>query len=141
MPTFYTSGLAARGTSGPPGPAGGPTEARIREVVEVFYGRARSDALLGPVFAAHIGDWGEHLGRMTDFWSSVLLGSGRYFGRPMEAHRAIGGLSADHFDRWIALFEATVRDVASPAEAEAFMDRARRMRGALERGLGPEGAR
>ena len=108
--------------------AAGITEDRIRAVVGEFYRRARRDERLGPVFEAHIGDWDVHLARMNDFWSAALLRTGRYSGHPVERHREIIGLNAAHFDRWIELFEESVRDLCPPPEAEAFLVRARRMR-------------
>jgi hemoglobin len=120
------NGLAT--TEGPGVPhedAEGITEDQIRAVVVEFYRRARRDDRLGPVFEAHVGDWGAHLMRMTDFWSAALLRTGRYSGRPVERHRGIDGLSAGHFDRWIELFEDTVRDLCPPREAKAFLVRAR----------------
>jgi hemoglobin len=108
--------------------AGTITEQLIGDVVTEFYRRARRDGQLGPVFEVHVSDWDAHLARMTDFWSAALLRTGRYSGNPVARHRAIEGLSAGHFDRWVELFEAAVRDLCSPPEAEAFLVRARRMR-------------
>lgn len=108
--------------------ADGITVELIREVVEEFYQRARLDDRLGPVFDQHIHDWDVHLGRMTDFWAAALLRSGRYSGRPVERHRAIDELSGAHFQRWVELFESTVRDLCTPRQAEAFVVRAQRMR-------------
>jgi hemoglobin len=116
--------------------AEGITEGGIRAVVEEFYRRARRDDRLGPVFEAHIEQWERHLTRMTDFWSAALLRTGRYSGRPVETHRSIEGLDARHFDRWISLFEETVRDLCPPAEVEAYLVRARRMREGMTRVLG-----
>ena len=107
----------------------------IRDVVEEFYRRARLDDRLGPVFESHVDDWDDHLGRLADFWSAALLRTGRYSGRPIEVHRAIDGLGLGHFDRWAELFEATVRDLCPPAQAEAFLARARRMRDAMTKVL------
>lgn len=124
-----------------PGSAAGVTEAMIREVVHGFYGRIRQDALLGPVFEGVIADnWDHHLAKMCDFWSSVLLMSGRYEGRPMPAHIRIKvakgmGLDTEHFDHWLTLFRATVRDLC-PAEAAAlFEDRAQRIATSLLQGV------
>src|SRR3546814_13779599 len=59
----------------------------IHDVVHAFYGRIRQDAVLGPIFDGVIQDrWDYHLAKMCDFWSSVLLMTGRYDGRPMPAH-------------------------------------------------------
>jgi hemoglobin len=114
----------------------GITEDLIRDVVEEFYRRARRNERLGPVFETHIDEWEAHLSRMTDFWSAALLRSGRYSGRPVEQHRLIDGLSNEHFCQWIELFEATVRDLCPPQQAEAFLVRAGRMRDGMTRVLG-----
>ena len=108
----------------------GITEEMISELVTRFYGRAREDALLGPVFAA-VQNWDEHLVRIKDFWSSVVLMSGRYRGSPMRAHVPLS-LSADHFDRWLDLFEQTAREVSPPPAASLFIDKARRIADSFE---------
>lgn len=125
-------GLPISGRPGlPDADAAGITEALIRDVVEEFYRRARNDALLGPVFDARVHDWDHHLDQMHDFWSTALLRTGRYSGRPVEAHRPIPGLAAGHFRRWLALFEATVYDLCPLKQADAFLVRAHRMRDGL----------
>src|SRR5690349_11000131 len=78
----------------PDADAEGITEEIIRDVVLEFYRRARRDGRLGPVFESHVHDWDAHLARMRDFWSAALLRTGRYSGRPVEAHRPIFGLTA-----------------------------------------------
>jgi len=113
--------------------ASGIDEALIRDVVVEFYRRAALDDRLGPVFAAHVRDWDGHLSRMTDFWSAVLLRTGRYSGNPLERHRALVGLDAGHFDRWLALFEVTARELCPTDQADAFIGRAHRMRAALSK--------
>ena len=111
----------------------GIDEDMIRRLVHAFYDRVRGDGLLGPVFETRIGDWGPHLERMCAFWSSVVLMTGRYHGRPMPAHvrLPIGGV---HFDRWLALFEATARDVCPAAAADHFVDKAHAIASSLEQG-------
>lgn len=116
--------------------AEGITDDLIRAVVGEFYRRVRLDGRLGPVFEAYVASWDEHLVRMTDFWSSALLRTGRYSGHPVEEHRKIKELTSEHFDRWIALFEDTVLDLCPPREAEAFLWRARRMRQGIGKVLG-----
>ena len=83
------------------------TEDDIRDLVETFYGKVRSDALLGPVFNGMVHDWDEHLTRLSDFWSAVLLGTRRFAGMPMPTHVAMPNLSAALFERWLALFGQT----------------------------------
>src|ERR1700741_5490397 len=65
-------------------------EESIATLVDRFYAKVRADALLGHVFNGVIGDhWPEHLAPLTNFWTSVLLASGRYKGNPMMAHLPI----------------------------------------------------
>ena len=53
----------------------------IRYLVDSFYAKVRADSELGPIFKRAIpGDWGPHLATMHDFWSSIMLTSGRYKG-------------------------------------------------------------
>lgn len=134
-PRTYGLPLSER-PSLPDADAAGITEDLIRDVVVEFYRRARRDDRLGPVFEAHVHDWDVHLGRMRDFWSAALLRTGRYSGRPVERHRSIPGIAAGHFDRWIALFEETVRDLCPTGQAEAFLVRAGRMRDGMTQVLG-----
>jgi len=112
----------------------GITEAMIERLVRGFYAKVRQDAVLAPVFEARIQDWEPHLERMCAFWSSVALMSGRYHGSPMAKHMPLP-IDAGHFDRWLALFEATAREICPP-EAEAhFVERARRIAESLELGV------
>jgi hemoglobin len=107
----------------------GLDEAMVRAVVDSFYAKARRDPVIGPVFNAAIADeeWPAHLDLITDFWSSMLLGSGRYGGRPMQAHLKLPGLEDRHFARWLQLFGETVRELCPPRVAALFVDRAERI--------------
>ena len=112
----------------------GITEPLIERLVRGFYAKVRADTVLGPIFAARIEDWEPHLARMCAFWSSVALMSGRYHGTPMARHLPMP-IDADHFDRWLGLFEMTALEVC-PAEAAAhFVELARRIAGSLELGI------
>jgi hemoglobin len=115
------------------------SEIRIRELVSLFYGRVRGDTLLAPVFQAALGSseiaWTAHLARLADFWSSVMQASGRYHGDPFSVHLRLPNLTPTMFDRWLALFQATCRDVLLPDEATAFSDRAERIARSLRMGL------
>lgn len=116
-----------------------PSEKQIRRMVDTFYARVREDDLLGPVFDERIGSgWSAHLDRMVDFWSTVLLASGRYRGDPIEAHRRIPDLQAAHFDRWLELFRPVVHEIYPDGLAEDVYGRALRMRMVLERNVGRE---
>jgi hemoglobin len=118
-----------------PGAAVGINESLIRAVVETFYGRVRCDPVLGPIFEAAVTDWPEHLQRLTAFWSSLTLLSGRYKGNPFEAHLLLPRLGDAHFATWLRLFDQTLRELCTPEQAEAFRSRAGRVASSLKLGL------
>jgi len=103
------------------------TDESIRRLVDEFYARVRDDAALGPVFANAIKDWEPHLATMRDFWSSVMLTSGRYKGNPVMKHRQVEGISYEMFERWLALFDETARALFEPALAAVFNAKAARI--------------
>ena len=116
----------------PPGVLVGIDEAMIAKLVHGFYDRIRADDVLGPIFEAEISDWEPHLSKMIDFWSSVLLMTKRYDGRPVPAHVKIPGLDREHFAHWIALFEKTARELLPVEAADLFIDRAHRIAQSLQ---------
>jgi hemoglobin len=87
----------------------------IRTLVDTFYEGVRDDPMLGPIFARHVADWSLHLPKMYDFWSTVVLRTGRYAGRPLDAHQRLPGLTAAHFARWLDLWRHTVARVVPEA--------------------------
>jgi len=119
----------------PPGAQVGIDEAMIKQLVYDFYDRIRADAVLGPIFEAEISDWDPHLAKMVDFWSSVLLMTKRYEGRPVPAHVKIPGLERAHFGHWLALFETTARESLPVEAADLFIDRAHRIAQSLQLSL------
>ena len=104
----------------------GLDEPTIRSVVENFYARARQDELLGPVFNETVEDWDHHIAVITDFWSSVVLMTGRYSGHPMRKHLPLP-IGKAHFQRWLALFGQTARELCRPEGAAYLMERAERI--------------
>ena len=109
-------------------------EASIERLVRTFYGRARDDALIGPIFNGAVKDWEHHIGKIADFWSSIVLRTGRYDGRPMRPHLMLP-LRGEHFDRWLMLFEHTANEIFSPDAAAVFILRARRIADSFEMGI------
>jgi hemoglobin len=104
------------------------SEQSIAHLVNTFYARVRQDELLGPVFNGAIGDhWPEHLATLTDFWTSVLLASGRYKGNPMMAHLAIPQMDQRHFGRWIELWRETTANIFGPEVSSALVAKASMM--------------
>ncbi len=113
------------------------TEATLAAFLDAFYAKVRRDPLIGPVFARKIpdADWPHHMARVTDFWSSVLLKTGRYKGNPFGRHLGIEGIAPAHFARWLGLFEETAREVFEPAIAAEIVERAHRIGDSLKAGL------
>lgn len=109
-------------------------EENIALLVRTFYSRAREDELIGPIFNAAVADWDHHLAQISDFWSSMMMKTGRYNGRPMRPHLVLP-LKAEHFDRWLQLFEPTAREIFPGDVAEAFIIRARRIADSFEMGV------
>lgn len=95
------------------------TEAEITAMVHAFYEQVRLDPQLGPIFNSKIHDWGQHLAKLVDFWSSLLRGTGRFAGTPMSKHIAMTDLSAALFQRWLALFHEVTAEQANRAMAQS----------------------
>ena len=102
------------------------TEAGIGVLVDRFYAKARRDPVIGPVFEQAVADWDAHLATLTDFWSSVMLTSGRYKGNPMAAH-VKHPIEVRFFDRWLELWRETAAEVFEPAVAAKFSEKAGRI--------------
>lgn len=111
-------------------------EVMIRDLVHGFYAKIREDGVLGPIFLPVIGeDWGPHLAKMCDFWSSVMLLSGRYKGNPMAAHMRLTAVRPEHFRRWLGLFGETADELFAPEIAALFKTRADNIARSLELGM------
>ncbi|WP_318652314.1 group III truncated hemoglobin [Bosea spartocytisi] len=119
-----------------PGHAVGITEELISDVVHAFYTRIRADATLGPIFESVIDDnWNTHLAKMCDFWSSVLLMTGRFHGTPMAVHVKISELGPHHFALWLRMFRETVSDRCPPDAAELFVTKSKMIAQSLQLGI------
>jgi hemoglobin len=113
------------------------TEDSIRDLVETFYSRVRKDPLIGPVFDRAVEDWPEHLETLQAFWSSVMLGTGRYKGRPMSAHiKHAADISPASFERWLGLWRETTETLMTEGPAAAFQEKASRIAESLKMGIG-----
>ncbi len=111
-------------------------EAALKQLVERFYERVRTDRLIGPLFNDAIADWPEHLEKLQAFWSSVMLTSGRYKGQPLPAHVRHGArLDRAAFDRWLALWRQVTEELFAPAIATRFQEKAARIAESLQLGI------
>ena len=89
------------------------------------------------MFGAAIADaaWPAHLQKMYAFWSSVMLGSGRYKGNPVEVHERVASIQPSLFELWLDLFEQTAAELFTPDLAEVFAVKARRIAESLRLAL------
>ena len=108
------------------------SRADIDALMVTFYGRAMTDPLIGPLFTdvAQL-DLAHHLPVIGDFWESTLFGTGVYarHGRnPLLVHLDLdrkATLEPQHFQRWLALFTASVDSSFAGLRAEYAKQRGR----------------
>lgn len=110
-------------------------ETALATLVDHFYEKVRRDPEIGPIFNAAVHDWDEHKRLLTSFWASVALRAGSYRGNPMAAHRP-HPIRAEHFDRWLALWEETCGEELDEAHAAQMLEYAQRIGRSLKYGLG-----
>lgn len=101
------------------------TEAMIHDLVHAFYARVRQDAALGPIFHRAVRDWDAHLSKLCDFWSAIMLGTGRFKGAPVAVHAQLPAVHAAHFAQWLLLFRQTAWE-ACPRTLQRCSSPARR---------------
>jgi hemoglobin len=113
------------------------SEDGIGRLVDTFYAKVRQDGELGPIFAQAIAEdgWSAHLATMHDFWSSIMLTSGRYHANPVAVHRRVEGITPALFERWLGLFGETCAELFSETIADSFVDKARRIATSLQLAL------
>lgn len=112
------------------------TEQQLDQLVDRFYARVREDEVLGPVFNGAIADWPEHLEKLSAFWSSVMLTTGRYKGQPMVAHmKHKASIEPAMFDRWLGLWRETAAEILDAAGIAAVTEKAERIAESLQLGM------
>jgi hemoglobin len=116
------------------------SEESIKQLVRTFYGKVRRDQALSPIFTAAIGgesesQWGPHLGKMVDFWSSVMLTGGRYHGNPFKAHKDLPAFDEKLFDRWLELFAQTAHELHTSDIAARYIEKSTMIAQSLRYGL------
>jgi hemoglobin len=108
----------------------------IATLVHTFYDEVRADPVLAPVFNAAIGEhWAPHLERMVGFWITTMLKTQPFQGNVFAKHMALNGITPEHFERWLAIFEATAARLFAPEVADEFTLVARRIAASLQFGF------
>lgn len=114
----------------------GLDESKIAALVDYFYSQVRTDPMLGPLFNKAISDWPAHLQKLAAFWSSAMLGTGRYKGQPLPAHlRHQADITPDMFARWLNLWETSARSCLAPGAAVTVIAKACRIAESLQMAL------
>ncbi|MHB1179869.1 MAG: group III truncated hemoglobin [Daejeonella sp.] len=75
--------------------------------VNGFYNKVQQDELIGPIFNGVITDWAPHLETMYKFWNAALFGVPGFKGNPFAKHAPLP-IKAEHFDRWLILFNEII---------------------------------
>lgn len=103
------------------------TREDVQLMVDTFYGKVKEDQLIGPIFndVAKV-NWEEHMPKLYNFWSDLLLGEDTYRGRPFPPHMHLN-LQGVHFERWLTLFIGTVDELFVGLKAEEAKSRALRI--------------
>ncbi len=102
------------------------TQDEISLLVDRFYAKVQLDREIGPIFNETIENWRAHLLLLKNFWSTVLLTTGLYKGDPMMTHLQLP-LEPSHFNRWLALFAETARQVLAPDHAALIIAKSERI--------------
>ena len=113
--------------------------ADVERLVRAFYGRALTDPIIGFLFVdvAKL-DLEEHVPVIASFWETILLGAQTYSGGAFAVHASLNRLAPlrpGHFERWLALWSATVDELFAGKRAELAKAHAQRVARAFSRRL------
>ncbi len=108
------------------------TEENIKTLVHAFYDKVVKDPQLGPVFNRVIQDWPPHLSKMVDFWSSIMLQTGKYKGNPLVKHQQTMPFDRDLFKRWLGLFAQTAHELYEEPHANMFINKSENIAESLQ---------
>ncbi|WP_276482860.1 group III truncated hemoglobin [Paraflavitalea pollutisoli] len=100
----------------------------ISLLVNEFYKKVIPDQLIGHFFTRVVHfTWEDHIPVMISFWDTVLFAQLSYKGNPMVKHVALDQLyplDPLHFDRWLYLWQETVRHHFAGPKADEAIERA-----------------
>ena len=115
------------------------TREDVERLARAFYDRAFADPMIGYLFTdvARL-DLEAHLPTIVAFWETVLLGARTSRGGTFAPHAALharAGLRPGHFERWLALWNATVDELFAGERATLAKHHAARVARAFQRRL------
>ena len=90
-------------------------------LVHSFYEQVLKDEMLAPFFQKL--EFERHLPKMIDFWCFVLLGETGYSTNVVEKHIHMP-LKAEHFERWLQIFNRTLDEFFDGENVEIAKQRA-----------------
>jgi hemoglobin len=93
----------------------------VELLIETFYQKLVKDELVSHFFSKL--DLKEHLPRVVQFWSFILLDEVGYSANMMEKHAKLD-LNEASFDRWLKLFHETVDQFFVGEKADLAKQRA-----------------
>ena len=99
--------------------------ADVERLVKAFYDKLLADPEMRHFFADL--DLPHHLPKIEAFWRGVLFGDRSYTGDPITAHIALNKrhpMQQQHFDRWLAHWNATLTELFSGPKADEAKARA-----------------
>jgi hemoglobin len=115
------------------------SRADVVALLRRFYGQVLVDEILAEPFAQiRINGLESHLPVMCDFWETVLFRAGLYQGSAVRAHQPVHdrhGFTADHFLRWLHLWNLTIDQMYQGAIADHAKIQAARVARAMHRRL------
>jgi hemoglobin len=112
------------------------TREDFERLVRVFYSRALEDEIIGWIFTdvAKL-DLEAHVPIITSFWETLVLDAQTYDRGAFHPHAALHAkveLRPGHFERWLALFYATVDEHFAGPRAETTKAAAYRLAHAFQ---------
>lgn len=111
--------------------------AHVEALLRRFYNRVFTDEVLAEPFSELRAEGLQsHLPVMCDFWETVLFRAGLYRSNALIVHRRLNNrhpLSANHFARWIRLWNSTVDEMYEGPVAEHAKVQASRIATSLHR--------
>jgi hemoglobin len=105
------------------------TRGDIELLMQEFYEKVMKDGKIGFIFTdvAQL-NLEHHLPIITDFWENVLFNTGKYTRNAMMPHFKLNAkvnFQSQHFERWLFLFNETVKENFSGKLADLACTRAK----------------